>query len=252
METLTLCNHAINSSWQELFGAGNRFSYNFIATSAEVVGMRKRKSSKVRRQGRPVATENGVGREALLIAALELLHELPPALITISSIARAANVDPALVRYYFGSRENLILEIVDRLVQEAPQPALHTASAETAVRDTVRNVFRFTRSAKYMHRLMIDELATSESQALREKARSGNQLAIDVWRDVLTNDHRGDLAKYDPLLLHIAVVGMSDFFMSAMPIIQLLQPKADIDKLAKRYEAFVIDLVLNGLLKRKT
>ena len=61
-----------------------------------------------RRQGRPLGGEAAVGRDSVLSAATRLIQDQPPAQVTIAAVAREAHVDPALVRYYFGSREALL------------------------------------------------------------------------------------------------------------------------------------------------
>ena len=70
---------------------------------------------KKRGQGRPVSGGNDVGRERLLVATEKLLRTMPPARVTISRIAREANADPALIRYYFGNRAALLVAVVDRV-----------------------------------------------------------------------------------------------------------------------------------------
>ena len=67
------------------------------------VAARAKADPKKRGQGRPVSGENDVGRERLLAATEKLLRMMPPAHVTISRIAREANADPALIRYYFGN-----------------------------------------------------------------------------------------------------------------------------------------------------
>ena len=74
-----------------------------------------RKKQERRGKGRPTASASGVGREALVSAARSLLQELPPAQVTSTAVAKRANADPALVRYYFGNRENLLFEVANRL-----------------------------------------------------------------------------------------------------------------------------------------
>ena len=64
-----------------------------------------------RRKGRPMASARGVGKDVLIEATRALLQELPPAQVTSTAIARKAGADPALVRYYFGNRENLLFEV---------------------------------------------------------------------------------------------------------------------------------------------
>jgi len=55
----------------------------------------------------------------------------------------------------------------------------------------------------------------------------------------------------DPLFLHVAMIGIFDFFVLAQPLIRNLVPKdTDLDELAQRFETFVVHLLLDGLRKR--
>lgn len=208
-------------------------------------------ASKKRGQGRPVAGETSVGREALLEAATKLLQELPPAKVTISSIAREAGTDPALVRYYFGDRTALLLAVVDRMAASLPKEFPDSNDRIATLVAHIHGTFRFTRSAKHMQRLMIDELADPKHPEARARTRAMNQGAVDFYAELIKRDGGESLAPADPLFLHLALVGIADFFVSAQPMVEMLAPEgADIDQLARDYEKFVIDMLLNGLKKR--
>jgi TetR/AcrR family transcriptional regulator len=205
--------------------------------------------TKKRSQGRPSA--NAVGREAVLEAARKQLQELTPARVTISSIAREAGVDPALVRYYFGDREQLLLAVVDRILETVPQDGGEDAGPVEALTARIRGALKFTRSAKNMHQLMIDELAANKSASVRERQAANNRAAVAKYAEIMERDGGRLLNQVNPLFLFIALVGIFDFFTSAEPVIRNLQPEgADMEALSEEFEAFVIDLVLNGMLKR--
>jgi len=205
--------------------------------------------SKKRSQGRPGV--NAVGRESVLATARKLLHELPPARVTLAAIAREARIDPALVRYYFGDRENLLLAVVDAMLADLPHLVAADADATVALEQRIRGTLTFTRAAKQMNRLMIDELAQSKSPEVRERQRRMNIAAVaDIGR-VMERDHGATLTAVDPLFLHIATIGIFDFFVLAQPLIRNLVPKGtDMEELAKRFEDFVVRLLLDGLRKR--
>lgn len=84
-----------------------------------------------RGKGRPTAAASGVGRDMLIQAARDLLQELPPAQVTSTAIAKRAGSDPALVRYYFGNRENLLFEVAKQIGEEANRPPQKTATRST-------------------------------------------------------------------------------------------------------------------------
>ena len=210
-----------------------------------------RKRGARRGKGRPTASETGVGREALITAARALLQELPPAQVTSTAIARRANADPALVRYYFGNRENLLFEVAKQIGAEANRPPPDEGDPLELLADMIHNTFRFTRSAKHMQRLMIEELDSATSAEVREKMREWNRQPLSNYAKLQELDESGKLRPFDPLFMHLAVVGISDFFATGAPLIELVVPEGtDMEKLGRDYEKFVVDLVLRSLLAR--
>jgi AcrR family transcriptional regulator len=207
-----------------------------------------RKTAGRRGKGRPTASESGVGRDALVAAARELLQELPPAQVTSTAIARRANADPALVRYYFGNRENLLFEVAKQIGAEANRPPPDEGDPIELLADMIHNTFRFTRSAKHMQRLMIEELDSASSAEVREKMREWNRQPLSNYAKLQELDEDGNLRKFDPLFMHLAVVGISDFFASGAPLIELVAPPGtDMEELQRDYEAFVVELITRGL-----
>lgn len=208
------------------------------------------KKSKKRKQGRPVAAEAGVGREGVLAAATRLLQTLPPAQVTIVAVAREAGVDPALIRYYFKNREALLLEAVRQLADVGDRER-STEPPLAALEEHIHRTFRFTRSAKYMQRLMIEELDCASSPEVLEQVREWNRDPVELYNAIRASDGGRELADFDPLFLHLAVIGISDFFVTGAPLIRLLvAPETDMTELGERYEAFVTRLLLSGLRRR--
>lgn len=208
------------------------------------------KSSPIKRgQGRP--TDGGVGRQAIIDSVKLLLREMAPARITISLVAREAGVDPALVRYYFKDRSNLLMEVVNDLLQGVPMAPESTADPAAAITERIYQAHKFTRSAKQMQRLMIDELADAKSDEVRQKHREINLRAIAVYRALLAGDGGEQLRQVNPMFLYFTVVGIFDFFVSAEPMVRLVTPpETDIDELGSEFSDFVVDLLMNGLLNR--
>jgi AcrR family transcriptional regulator len=210
-----------------------------------------RKKTVRRGKGRPTGSESGVGREVLIAAARQLLQELPPAQVTSTAIARRANADPALVRYYFGNRESLLFEVAKQIGAEANRPPPDEGDPIELLADMVHNTFRFTRSAKHMQRLMIEELDSASSAEVREKMREWNRQPLSNYAKLQELDGEGKLRAFDPLFMHLAVVGISDFFASGAPLIELLVPPGtDMEELERKYEDFVTRMLTDGVRKR--
>ena len=203
-----------------------------------------------RKKGRPMASEASAHREGVLAATADLLQRLPPNQVTITAIAREAGVDPALVRYYFGNREELLLAVVRRMTEGEDGPP-DTDEPLRALEDFIHRTFRFTRSAKNMQRLMIEELDSARSAQVREQARDWNRGPVEFYDQVQERDHGRELAPFDAVFLHMAIVGISDFFVAGAPLMRMLVPEGtDMEELGRRYEAFVVRLLLDGLRKR--
>ncbi|RZF64033.1 TetR/AcrR family transcriptional regulator [Sphingomonas populi] len=204
-----------------------------------------------RRKGRPAGSGGGAIRESVLAAALALLRTLPPNRVSIAAVARAAEVDPALVRYYFGSREALLLEVAQLLAESDP-PEYASEHPVAALEEFIHRTFRFTRSAKYMQRLMVEELSGARSPAVRDQVRAWNRGPIEFYEHLKRDAEGEELADFNPLFLHLAIVGISDFFVSGQALIKLLvPPDSDMAALEHDYERFVVRLLLDGLRERE-
>ena len=203
-----------------------------------------------RGKGRPA--DNSVGRDALLETAKRLIKDLPPARVTISLIAREAGVDPALVRYYFGDRSNLLMAVAENMLAGSTRAELDAAEPLAAIEQVIRRTAHFTSSTKHIHRLMVDELAGAKSAGIGEHLGALNRGAVKDLGLLMSDEGRPGLRPVNPAFLHLALLGLFDFFASAEPVVrQLVPPGTDMKALAKEYEDFVVDLMLNGLRNPK-
>ena len=206
---------------------------------------------KKRGQGRPVSGENDVGRERLLIATEKLLRTLPPARVTISRIAQEANADPALVRYYFGNRAALLVAVVDRVTAHPQRATTLKGTPTEALAEHIARTVDLVRRAPFLHRLINEELEEAGTEESRARVRGMNLDLVDYYRRLLAADEGAELTDVDPLFLYVAVLGASDFFSSAEPLIRdLLPPGTDMAKLTVRFQDFLAKLVLDGVRKR--
>lgn len=63
------------------------------------------------------ASKSALTRRRLLVAAEDLFSEKSFDAVSVRAIAREAGVDAALINHYFGSKEGLFREVLERLVQ---------------------------------------------------------------------------------------------------------------------------------------
>jgi AcrR family transcriptional regulator len=181
-----------------------------------------------------------------------LLENLPPHKVPTILIARKAGVDPALVRYYFSNREELLIAVIEHilgtwLAQHRPPdgPPAQKLSAHIA------GMFEFSCRVRSMQRLMIDGCAEAKSPAVRARVRELTADAVRHYAEFLHLEGDAAEASPDPLFMHIAIIGLCEFFAAAQAMILPMAPKhLDATQLAQRYETFICKLVLDGLRSR--
>jgi AcrR family transcriptional regulator len=213
-----------------------------------------RKKKAVRRKpGRPQASQKTPGRDGIVAAAARLFATLPPHRVTNVMVAREAGVDPALVRYYFASRAELIVSVVEHIVTSwvaSHQPPANASPADRLAA-VIRGMVDFARSVRSMQRLMIEECAESKQPGVRRRVRELNAKALENYARIFAQDQPGALVPSDPLLVYVAIIGMSEFFEAAQAmILPLLADREDPAALEERYKDFIVGMVLDGLRPR--
>ena len=207
-------------------------------------------TARKRKRGRPQSLHGKVGRDTIVAAARQLIEKLRPHQVTIALIAREAGVDPALVRYYFTNRELLLLAVVESILADwAAHPASDQAPA-AQLGAHLANMLRFSRSVRSMQRLMVEECAEAKSPVVRARVQELTGQVVHELGGLLRSGARKAERSPEALFLHVAMIGLCEFFAAAQAVILPLAPQGmSADELAARYERFIHDLVLDGIRK---
>lgn len=186
--------------------------------------MTPRPASPRRTPGRPPKTR-GDQRARLLDVALELFARQGIAATPLNAIARRARVTPALLHYYFGSRERLL----DALMEERFQPLLDTLRSHlSAHADTpgaqigtfVRDVLQILAANPWLPPLWLREVL-SEGGLLRERLirHIAQPIAPMLGEAVARAQARGAINRdLDPRLLVVSLIGLTLFPLAARSI----------------------------------
>jgi len=157
--------------------------------------------------------------------ALELFARQGIAATPLNAIARRARVTPALLHYYFGSRERLL----DALMEERFQPLLDTlrshlsahADAPGAQIGTfVRDVLQILAANPWLPPLWLREVL-SEGGLLRERLirHIAQPIAPMLGEAVARAQARGAINRdLDPRLLVVSLIGLTLFPLAARSI----------------------------------
>ena len=215
------------------------------------------KKSPRRRIGRPQATGDTVGREALIAATKELLKRVPPAKITRRKVAQFAGVTPALVRYYFGNTDELLRATTIILSQEQrAKSRARVAEATAAKEKLLARITVLTEtliSNPYFNQLVIEQIIHGEGNVAKRALEQMNKDSLSELKGVLDEGvSRKELRQVEVKFFYFALIGMIEFFASNRPMRESVFGRRKINRtLVQEYIAFVYDLILNGIAAAK-
>ena len=176
----------------------------------------------------------------------------PPAQITRLDIARAAGVDPALIRYYFGDKSQLIVaaalqagrELRDRHLVHAGKPGSPSEKLRRRIAVLLETLFE----DPSLHHLIIERIIHGKSKPAREFRHemvfgSCNVLAGIIEEGVAS----GELRRVNPRHLFLAIIGACSYPMAERALFADLVGEEPTRAHLDAYTDFVAELFLNGL-----
>jgi AcrR family transcriptional regulator len=232
-----------------------------IKRTFKLVGMQvpvsKPRASARRGPGRPAG---GVAdqRERLLDAALRSYAKTGIAAASLRRIASDAGVTPAMVHYYFGSKEQLRAAVVEERVM--PVIAVLRERLDAAGNDPralvtsfVRGVHAAVADNPWLPSLWVREVL-SETGALRDLlvTRISPQVPQLLAKRLAAAQKQGDFnADLDPRLLVVSLIGLTLFPFAAAPIWRRIFAATDVDNDALlRHTLALLDHGMGGLNAR--
>ena len=218
---------------------------------------RIRRKREPRRPGRPRA-EQANHRERLLDAAIVCFAADGVAATSLRGIALKAGVTPALVNYYFGSKELLldafIAERISPIVEALRGKLLAAGDEPRAVLAAfVRGIHGVVSEHPWWPALWVREVV-NEKGVLREVFHKiiAPQVTHLLARTLGEAQKRGALsADLDPRLLVVSLVGLTMFPLAAEHIWRRVFPASDIDRgVLLKHTLALLDHGLGGIHER--
>ena len=195
-------------------------------------------------------------KDRLIAAAREIMTERNAVEFSLQDVAARSGLNSALVKYHFGNKDGLLLAILERdaetslkqveklLAREMPATqklSIHMSGIiETYFRKPYMNRLvhmlvheRGDEAAQQVSRFFVEPLARFQRQMLEEGVKSG------------------EFKEVDPGFFYHAVGSACDALFRWHPESRRIWGVATInDAQRRKYADFVVDLVLNGLVKR--
>jgi AcrR family transcriptional regulator len=189
----------------------------------------------------------------LLEAAQELMAERGLPRVTVREVAERAGLQPALVHYYFGSKEEMLQAVVDRVAGRMLERVAASAASEGTPRERLRAVLRSMvvdlMNESYAPRLIVEQVLFGRDEVVDEfvKRFASRQFAL---LDGVIGEGRasGEFRDLETSLLVPQMLGGAIFFFLAQPVFQRLFDLDEITpELVERYADQFVDVALHGI-----
>ena len=209
--------------------------------------------SPARRSDRPGA--KGAIRETLLEAASSLMRELDTIDIGILDIAARAEVNHGMIRYYFGSKEGMLLALLDRdvCVRIRQLNALFRldVSPTERMRIHLEGIIDTYYQIPYLNRLI-------QAMVRDASAERVHHIAEELLKPIANAQHRiirdgiaaGEFRKIDPKLFYFNTIGSADgLYANRFTLSAVFGGIAEADDaLHERYKRQTVETLMAGLL----
>jgi TetR/AcrR family transcriptional regulator len=201
-----------------------------------------------------IASDRGSSRDLLIRAASELMVERETVSITLSEIAERSGLNSALVKYYFGSKDRLLLAVLLHVglpgvaaleqLAAADLPASRKMAVHLSEMVTTYTLYPYiNRLMKYLTRdPETPEATATKLRFVQPFARWQGDI---VRQGIASGEFRADI---DPMLVYFTVIGACEALVDARYAlsqgygIETVSPE-----LRQRYIDHVCGLVMHGL-----
>lgn len=210
-------------------------------------------ATKISKADDGTANERASSRSALLNAASALMTERGTIEISLSDIAKHSGLNSALVKYYFGTKQGMMLSLVEDVLGHgiAQLKGLLDMDIDPVeklklhIKAIITVYFRYPYINRLLHFLFEDPesaqiVAQTISKPLAETQRKLIEEGIEA----------GLFKPVDPMLLYFIVLGACDHLFFGQHMLRVAFGVDTIDdELRRRYTNTLLDLMLNGILK---
>jgi AcrR family transcriptional regulator len=191
--------------------------------------------------------------EQLLDATAALLSERTALDVSLSDIAKRAKLNAALIKYYFGNKNGLLLAVLERDAETAMAQLDHLVhmpiSAEQKLKIHISGIVNAFHRSPWLNRLINYMIEYSDKRAGQRVGEIYIEPMIRAYQAIIDQGVReGALRPIDPRFLYHSLVGACEHIFSFTPPTGEPPTRRKIsDEVKQEYIAHVTRVFLRGI-----
>ncbi len=193
-------------------------------------------------------------RSELLAATSALMIERDSVDVSLNDIAGRARSNVALVKYYFGNKDGLLVALLERDISGAiaafERLITTDAPALWKMQHHVSGLLRTYHRHPYLNRLVRSVIRDSSPERAKELAQHLVGPLCKFYEALIDQGvSEGTFRKVDPMLMYFSTVGACDQLFSARGVLKAIFEVDDIDgDLRRRFIDHTVALLTQGVI----
>lgn len=193
-------------------------------------------------------------RTILFDATAALLSERSTIEVSLSEIAQRSGLNSALIKYYFGGKEGLLLALLERVAERSMADLASLVEmdipAEQKLRIHIGGIINTYYRSPYLNRLINYMIARGDTASSQRVVKIFVEPMIAAYRAIVAQGvAAGTFRPMDPGMLYYSVVGACEhIFYAGYSLPTTLGLAALTEQVRQQYVQHVLDLVFQGVL----
>jgi TetR/AcrR family transcriptional regulator len=209
-------------------------------------------------------------REKIIAAAVEIFAEKGRHGARMEEIAEKANINKAMLYYFYSTRENLFhevlsqvsLDIFKRVIEGLEETVRQTDDPIEILKAIVKNHFDAYSYNKHYTKIFLETFVTDPLEVekvlksmketdLVEKHRQGPEKMVQFLENGIG---KGIFRNVNPKQIMISIIGMNMVYFAAQPISQMMLHRdvKDEKEFLKERQESIVDLLLYGIMNQRS
>jgi len=203
-------------------------------------------------------------RDKIITAAIEVFAEKGKYGTHMEEIAAKAEINKAMLYYYYTSKDNLFQEVLQRILRTTTEQIIHNLNqGSTTNKNAVEKISQFVTTHfevlaqnPNFAKIVLDALAgdSKDVQLAMEVIKKDTEMLFPKLLALIEEAiSERVFRKIDPLQVFISIIGMNLIYFIGKPIAQTLLDfrVEDEQKFLSDRKDSIIDLLLFGIMSRK-